>query len=150
MVTTDKISDVPTCDNGGSIVTAGPIVWKDCILHSVSTIFLKVVYGWLSNLDMVTMDRISDISNFSDLGSIFKITVGLNVWKYCILHFVAVIFLKIFHGLLLNLDIIIMMTMDRSSDISNFGTRGSIFKVTAGLNVWKYCSLHFVSIIFPE
>ena len=41
--------------------SAGLDVWTYCILYLVS-IFSKMLYGWLSNLDIVTVDKISDIS----------------------------------------------------------------------------------------
>ena len=65
----------------------------------------------------------------------FPISVSVGVCVIicvCDDHLVSIIFSKVLHQWLSYLD---MATMDGISDVSTFGDRGSIFKVTAGINV---------------
>ena len=66
------------------------------ISKSISPMAFKFGY-------MMSMDRISDSPTFGDDGSIFKLTEGLDVRKYCILHHVSTIFRIEFHQWLSNI-----------------------------------------------
>ena len=108
-------------------------VWKYCILHLVSTIFPTVFMDGFPI--RMTMERHSDVSTVGDLGSIFKVTAGLSMWKYYILHLISKIFLKVLYQWLS----IMAIWWPWTESCMYQRDLGSIFKVTAGLSMWKYC-----------
>ena len=100
------------------------------------------------------MDRIMEVLAFGDhRGLICKVTVGLNVWKYCILHFTAMIFPNVFHQWLSNWDIWWPWTKLHTYQVAQFsGWKYCILHF--GLNVWKYClfapCVHDISKLFYQ
>ena len=139
IVTMDRISNASTFGAFGSIfkVTARLIM---CENISFCTLCPQYFQKYFTNSFQIwiydAMESIPDVSTFGDCGSIFQIRAELNMWKYCILHLVSSIFPKVFHQWLSNFGY--MVTMNRISDVSTFGSCCSIFKVKA-VKIW-FCT----------
>ena len=124
------------------------LYFTPCV-HNISK-GIYVFYGWLSNLDLWWPWTESWMYQF-------LVTFWLNIqghsgtFKMC----ENIVFCNFVHNILKSISPLAfklgyMMIIDRISDVSNCGDLDSIFKVTAGLNVWTYSILHIVSMIFPK
>ena len=117
----------------------------DAGVHKISISFLWMAFRFE---DMIYNDHGQNLrSIFGDYGSIFKVTAGLNAWKYCIFTHCVQNISKLF--LWMAFKIGHMVTVDIILDVSTLGDRGSIFNVTVGLNVWTniafYTCVHDIS-----